>query len=204
MPFVATPNIGDSLGSTRVQMRENTNLLRSTIATDHVDVNGGEPGKHKWTRYLQQPALNVPSTNANESLIFLRPFDTNICLRPPSTTAVSGKDLAIFPNSFGTPTDFDRLATNDAITNGIGGWTFLPGVLLFQYGSLTAAGSSGTITFPKAFTTEVYNIQITLVKSGSTTAAATVDSATPVSVTSFKYRTSAAGAVDIYWTAIGF
>ena len=208
MSFVPTPNAGQSLGATRDQMRINTNVLRSTIAVDHLDVNEPNPGRHKWLRLVSQTASGAggaPTTAANESLIYNRTSSKETVFRPPSTTAGTNVDCAVFPDTFGSATDFDRLAKNVAITNGKGGWTFLPGVLLFQYGSKTNAGSSGTITFPKAFTTEVYNIQLTLVKNGATSEVATVDTSAPgTTTTTFKYRTSASGTVDIYWTAIGF
>lgn len=91
------------------------------------------------------------------------------------------------------------------------GWTYLPGGLLFQYGTyFVGAGISttGTIKFPVVYTNPPFNIILTLIsKSGgsvSTEASVTVEDAT-VAAADFGWKkvNSSSSHVGIYWTAIG-
>lgn len=79
--------------------------------------------------------------------------------------------------------------------------TFLPGGLLLQAGNLANPGSSGTITFPQAFSSTPLNIQISITyKNASNTA---VIQSSTASSTGFTYLISGSSATRIYWLAIG-
>lgn len=86
-----------------------------------------------------------------------------------------------------------------------GGWSFLPGGLILQYGfygKAGATGSSGTVQFPIAFPTGNFIVNLSLYRN-SGDQDATIDSGTPPSTTAFKFRTSSSGSDGVYWFAIG-
>jgi hypothetical protein len=101
---------------------------------------------------------------------------------------------------------------NSQGTTFTGGWTFLPGGILYQYGKYTPTdGFNGTqtIPFPVKFNSVPFNIQITLIaNSGGTNNSNVV--ITPkdgtISTTGFKFNATSVPTtayIAIYWTAIG-
>ena len=60
-----TPNIpanGQTLGSSRDEVRDNFSSLRSTLAENHVDVNSANPGLHTYVDMLSQSSNSDPIT----------------------------------------------------------------------------------------------------------------------------------------------
>ena len=87
----------------------------------------------------------------------------------------------------------------------VGGWTFLPGGLIMQYGFYTKTanlGVVGTIQFPRPFLTSNFNIQLTLYR-GSAGQDIVLTSDTPPTLTDFTFKTSSAGSDGVEWFAIG-
>lgn len=84
-----------------------------------------------------------------------------------------------------------------------GGWTFLPGGLLMQYGfygKTGALGTSGTIQFPVAFTSGVFSITNSLKRTSSGNQSVTINT---VGLNSFTFLSSSSASDGIYWQAIG-
>jgi hypothetical protein len=89
-----------------------------------------------------------------------------------------------------------------------GGWTFLPGGLLYQYGTFdngTNLPLSQNVLFPIVYNNNVFNVQVTLIGPDSSLS----DSQTIAVVTSgtngfkVRVRTNSASYTGFYWTAIG-
>lgn len=85
-----------------------------------------------------------------------------------------------------------------------GGWTFLPGGMLLQYGfygKAGALGANGTIEFPISFTTPPYSVTISLFRTSSGNQSITI-SGVPTT-TSFAFLSSSSASDGIYWQAVG-
>ena len=187
----------------------NTNSVDSIIGVDHYSFNNNNGGLHKQIRLVD--LLSIPSGGnavgsgqgglytklatstgaSNESSLFYTPGTSTNQYR--LTRTITG--------------EFAKFATNTNYQVGppslFGGWTFLPGGLLFQYGNTTAVQSSSgtTITFPITFTT-VFNVNATIVtNSNSTIRFSILNNATNSGFTTS--QTSSSNFTNLYWTAIG-
>ncbi len=196
MTFVSTPNSGQSLGQTRDQMRTNTDLLRAAIAVNHVDLNLTDVGKHT---FVEMPVQSVaPTTLSGEAATYSK----NISGRSQVffiRDAVAGSECALTAGDTSLPT----FSTSTTYTsNNTGGWTFLPGGLILQYGLRSSPGSSGAVVFPVAFTTGVYSISVSLYRN-SDDHNVVIDSNIAPSLTGFNYLCDTGGNVGVNWFAIG-
>lgn len=159
MPFVSMPNSGQSLGATRDQIRNNILDIKNSLAVNHVDLdNGADTGKHTMTNFLQiSTAADKPTTGATEVALYNDSASTGqIWLCPPNTTQ-GDKKVQL---TAGDVTNV-KFATNTTYTTDRnGGWTFLPGGMLLQYGTLTDASMpfTGSMTFPIAFSVAPYSL----------------------------------------------
>jgi hypothetical protein len=117
----------------------------------------------------------APSTSGN----VLASDGTNWASTALSSLAVFGKSLA---------TD---------------GYQKLPGGLILQWGVATSVGASTTktVTFPIAFTTSAYNVQLTI--SNNTTTDFYAPKVNSTSTTELVIRNTNATALNINWFAIG-
>lgn len=191
-------------------MLVNTNSTDDLIDVDHYSFNESNGGKH---RQVQMPALvAIPAGLTNgEGTLYTK-------------TASAVSQLFYSPDNSGNQYQLTRtisassalfgLSTNNY--NGVGaaysgGWTFLPGGLLFQYGIYNAGGgglgSSGTIQFPVAFTGIPFVVlPVLIAKVGGTGSIHTVSVISgTVSTTQFMWNLDASTTAQtgIYWTAIG-
>ena len=177
MPFVSTPNSGQSLGATRDQIRNNILDIKNSLAVNHKDLdNGADTGKHTMANFLQISALaEKPTTSATEVALYNDDSVTGqIWLCPPGTTQ---GDIAVLLTA-GDVTDtyfsaFSNKTPTPTNTTSQAGWTFLPGGLLLQYGRVlqtsgTQPNTTGTVTFPIAFSSTPYSLTATWVNAGST------------------------------------
>ena len=132
-----TPNIpttGQSLGNTRDAIRNNFTNYNDVISVNHYAPNLAEQGKHK---FIQMPEVAAPpATLPNE--IGLYPKDV-------------GGDARLFLRQENNGTEIQISGADPLI--GTSGYTFLPGGITLQWGSEVKNGSTGTLTFPVAFTT---------------------------------------------------
>jgi hypothetical protein len=95
----------------------------------------------------------------------------------------------------------DAIATPIQLTSGVpvaapSGWTYLPGGLILQWGTVTIGGSSGTANFARAFPSFVYIITL-----GANVGATMWTSSS--SLTSVTISRSGSGASSCQYMAIG-
>lgn len=230
MPFVSTPNSGQTLGGTRDQMRENTDLLRSTLAVDHVDVNAASNvGKHKFGHFIDASA-DIPTTIAGESVLFNLPdlqggakpqliFSTDNNATQYQLTTISQTVNSI--NTFGTllpnyPKASDGTPAGNTFS---AGWTFLPGLrtagkggLIMQYGTFLPLFGLNigifAVPFCVKFIGNPFMIQLTLIsKAGGTSTERTISVISGTANSNeFQYNLAGGGTpnyLGFYWMAIG-
>jgi len=200
-----TPDIpisGNSLGSTRDRIRVNFQETAAVLAINHIAFNTTGKGKHK---YLQMPevtasAFGVPTTLANEGGVYVEvgtnPAESNLFFRGENngfeyqlTNANQAQSA-----TFGTFTNY----APPVLTQN-GGWTFLPGGLLLQYGTKqfpAVATTTSAVVFPIAFTT-LFSVTYSIKSSSS-------NRLSSETTTGFEvvFNSTQTG-IRYYWQAIG-
>ena len=196
------PASGETLGGTRARINANFQEIATLEAVNHVAFNSAGEGKHK---FLQIPEINtqtpstIPATTADEGAIYTKvgtnPAQTNLFFRGESSgyEYQMTKAISASTGTFGTNTAY--------VANNNGGWTFLPGGLLLQYGRRTSPGASGGITFPVAFPSGNAPFSVIVTYEGSTAHEASISN-TGISSTGFSYFASIS-ATAVNWVAIG-
>lgn len=197
------PISGDTLGGTRDRIRTNFQEIASVEAVNHVAFNAIGEGKHK---FLQMPEVTasgagIPTTLANEGGLYVdvgtNPSESNLFFRAES----NGFEYQL-TKSISTGTA--RFANNSVgyIANNNGGWVFLAGGMILQYGRRTSPGSSGTVTFPIAFPSGNSPFSIVVTNERTSARSANLNS-TGISSTGFSYFMETSGSVALDWIAIG-
>lgn len=190
------PVSGDSLGGTRVRINTNFQEIFNLIAINHVGFNTTGKGKHK---FVQMPSLGNADTLPSGLILGEGTLYTN--------TVSSRSELYYTPDASGNVYQMTRCSTGSYASFAAAnpGWTFLPGGLLLQYGAKNSPGTSGTINFPRAFSSAYYSITFGISRSASSsTQNVYVDNSVPVSTSSFAYTSTSNNSDPIYWMAIGF
>ncbi len=206
MPFVSVPNAGQSLGVTRDQIRNNILDIKNSLAVNHVDLdNAPDTGKHLMTNFVQvSAAAEKPTTSATEVALYNDVATTGqIYICPPNTIQGDKKKLLtagdISLATFGTNTNYPTVVTGQD-----GGWTFLPGGLLLQYGRFTTGAVSGVLTFPVKFSATPYSIITTGIFGAGGTNPTTYEIQNS-NIDNEKFGWAKFGALDLgfFWQAIG-
>ena len=150
-----TPNIpasGQSLGSSRTQVLNNFAVLRSTIATNHVDVNSLGAGKHNFSEYVAQ--AQSPATDNAEVALYCR---------------VNGGVAQLFfqkENQLAGAADIAMTRADAGVKIGADGWTFLPGGFIMQWGSTGVVNGAFTTVYTAhggiAFVNTTYRVFLTV------------------------------------------
>jgi hypothetical protein len=213
------PNGPNNPSNDQPLMQTNANNIASIFGEDHVGFNSSNQrgGCHNQARLVNNLLANPPgglaagmgtlytkyviTNGANkESTLFYEPDNSGNEYQITRTIAVSWASFGT-NNAYGTPPG--------GFTQ-IGGWVFLPGGLLFQYGTFgtftSAASINSTIQFPVSFSTAVYTINITSTDNSAGTGVTVVKVSGTPGLTSFVARGPAPATlspVSLYWTAIG-
>jgi hypothetical protein len=151
-------------------MQTNTNSIAAWVTQDHYGFNDNRGGIHKQVR-LNSLSSIPPGLTGNVGTLYSKSVNTSVANEPtvfysPSTT---GNEYQITRTITG---EFTLFGTNTQYLSPIdlsakGGWTFLPGGMLFQYGfysvvmSPTASAINIAIPFPLQFTNVPYSITAT-------------------------------------------
>jgi hypothetical protein len=201
----AIPASGNNPSVDQPGMLSNNISTANIINVDHVGFNQSSGGKHKVirARSLQTLGIALPPGVSGEGSIYTRTASavTNLFYRPDATANEYQltRTIAASFATFGTDTNYNG--------NNIGGWTFLPGGLLFQYGFITPVVNQGNtaIVYPVAFSSgPAFSLTVSAVVTSSlgdlTSAIRTGTSGS----TGFSISTSSSGNVtSFYWMAIG-
>lgn len=203
------PQPTDLLSDSQGDIQQNFLSLDNTFGVNHFQfsLTDGTEGKHK---FVEMPIIGAfpavpPGLSGNEATIYGQTGNGSSQLFFTNGASGNGYQLTRASDA-----NYANFATSPS------GWTFLPGGLIFQYGSVTAGNDSvQTVTFPRPFTSSgnVYSIQLT----GMSDGAATIDPSTfrggvvggSITTTQFKLEMSFTVSVPInlatvFWIAIGF
>lgn len=141
------PTGSQYLSDSQPAILENFSQLNTLFAINHVtfnDVTAVDRGKHTFVTMIEQ--ADSPGTAINEMALYTKEEGgvTELFLQREDLAA-AGADIQM---TFGTPS----VAAN--------GYTFLPGGLLLQWGSVNATAVGADFTFPIAFPTAVYSVTL--------------------------------------------
>jgi hypothetical protein len=137
---------------------------------------------------------SAPSTDVNEVGVYPK-------------VGVNPAETALFFRGENNGYEYQLTSPDSSYTGSFGlnsnGWTFLPGNLILQYGTVSAPPKNGTITFPKPFKSAFLGIQLTCQRDTASNSPVSyaVTQATPL--TTADYRIEASGATSLFWMAIG-
>jgi hypothetical protein len=226
--YNSVPAAADAPADDQPLMLINNASIYSWSDVDHYTYNkSGMNGIHRQWRMLNQ---SVPSILLANSTTGWAQNDTRNNLSQLVTTTGTAVSPNVFQLTSMDNTNFGTFGTYAAYGSPpsgfsfqIGGWTFLPGPanggLIVQYGSVYSNspgnfndGKSGTISFPRAFPTDVFLVvaQPLYNTSGpSSEGVGTViiqyNNATQPTAAAFNYlfRTVSGGYTGFSWYAIG-
>jgi len=185
-------------------MLQNTNSEFGIWQIDHFGFKDANGGLHKQVRMPQEalPTVGVgfgglyvnaaPNLSSiNKSNLFYTPDNSGIAYQLTRTDT---------PNSatFGTNTNYPSVIID---ANQVGGWTFLPGGLILQYGTMLATSNETEIAFPVPFPSAVFSLSAILNQIGGSTISWGYRTLTTAG---FKF-TASSNIVNtrFYWSAIG-
>lgn len=174
------PVVGQSLGNSRPTINSNFSAIQTTFDANHVDFNSPNPGFHTHVDLLEQGSDPNPPIDACSHYSKAVAGVTEWFFQRENSGAV-------IQMSKGTPT----VSAN--------GYTFLPGGVLFQWGTATASIGSASVTFPLTFPGALFSITIGVV-GGSNSASGVVIFAS--STAGFTASTQVSNR-QFYWMALG-
>lgn len=193
------PATGHNPSVDYITMQQNNVSSQGIIDVDHIGYNQTNGGTHRQCQFADQIVIPAGLMAGFANLYGKLATEESLFFSPGS----SGKEYQL------TRTDtsnFTKFATNTAYsTSGTftfnGGWTFLPGGMLLQYGKATNTvnATTGTIPFPKSFTNTPYAVLI-IPSSLSAASTAVVTDGSP-STTGFSFTSTSLRAW--FWIAVG-
>lgn len=212
--FAYTRNIPASNHNPAVDqpsMQTNTNSTSDLIAEDHFTFGVANGGFHKQIRLPDLAAIgNLAPRVANSGTLWtqladsIAPTQESNLFYVPDLTADSyqlTRTITSKKTLFGKLTSHYPGSPSSSFS---GGWTFLPGGMLYQYGFVQPQSGNTTIIFPVPFASSPFSIQVTYVQDNNSTLRGSGVLSGSESATQFTTNnTSDAHITRIYWTAIG-
>lgn len=191
------PQSTDFLSQSQQDIQNNFQQADTSFDINHYAFSNvtANNGKHSYIEMVNEAILPVGLTDeegtlytkkvSGESQMFYSPDDTG---REYQMTNVIESEFA----TFGTNTNY--------APNLFGGWTYLPGGLILQYGLSTTILPILPITFPITFPNNIFSLNTTNSASSPVTMSLSVGTITTSSFTVIPASSVLGG---LYWTAIG-
>lgn len=177
------PKSGQTLGGTRQQINDNFTLLGNTVG----------PSLNAIALTMSEETL--PTTAANQGALYTAVDPST----PNETNLFFGSESA--GNSYQLTKSYEsKYPTLGTST----GWSFLPGnttsgALIVQWGFIAAGATSGSVTFGIAYTSALFNLQLTAQENIVATVRVHIDTSSTTGFTWVSVRNT----TDIFWMAIG-
>lgn len=185
------------------EMLTNFGNINSVITVDHVQPGvSTDNGKHK---YVRMPATALPAGLAGEGALHTTTVSsvTNLFYRPDNTT----DEYQLTRTITGSFARLGSIAQYQAGPPSLkGGWSFLPGGLLIQYGLVENAAAYSTqtaVAFPVAFTDPPISVTTTMIRSGTSNVDTIYVVPSSVTTVDFDVQNTSGSARAFYWIAIG-
>ncbi len=214
----AIPQANDFIDESQGDLLNNNIALNGIFSRNHVpfiNTTNGQ-GRHTFVEMVNTIGNVIPVPPAglqnNSGTVYTKKAFTvsdlyytndNTLNEYKLTNVVTIADNNRFPY-FGTNTNLTLAPVSAPGNAGFGGWTFLPGGLIMQYGKVTNPTNGQTITFPLAFTVSPpFSIQLTSVVDDNSTIRMAVLTG---SETINKFEINSTGSLHLtalYWIAIG-
>ncbi|MDC7243649.1 MAG: hypothetical protein PQJ44_06910 [Sphaerochaetaceae bacterium] len=203
------PQPTDKLSNSQADLLGNASSANTIFGQDHFQFDAINGGKHQHVVMPGKSGGTPPTTVSGEGGIYTVTTGSNtdhFYTRDADATNVY--QMTRITND---GTEYGRFATNTTYAAGpptlTGGWTFLPGGMLFQYGqgvTTTTSAPNLLVTFPKAFTNVVYSVTATPIISTSNRRHVTIwDVATNQFRCTIKSGDGSTVVGTVYWQAIG-
>jgi len=166
--------------SQRPDMQTNNDSTAGIVDVDLVGFNNINGGYHKKSTYVAQGM--DPGSSINQAVEY-------------SKVVASSTELFL---------QRDGVASTIQLTRGIpsvaaNGYTFLPGGLLLQWGSVVASGAGVPFIFPTPFISAVYSVTLGLRAGAAQASACGIPGLTSVTI----YNAMGGGNQTVYVMAIG-
>ncbi len=191
------PQPTDLLSNSQGQILANFNKANSSFGINHYPFDNGTAnnGKHKFVTIPQAIApFNPPASVLNEIILYAK-------------AGSAGTELRMVRDGFPT-TDTNLTLAAGLLTapkSSSNGYSWLPGGMVLQWGTVTNPGTSGSVLFVTNnvdFPNSCFLVIPALQHNSSANESVTIQP-TP-SITGFSYRTtSSSGNTVLYWWAIG-
>ena len=175
------PQSTDDPSQSQGQILANFQELNTFTAVNHVALNDGDQGKHKFLQMPEQ--ASAPSTGANEGGLY--------------TKEVSGTTQLFFREE----SDGSERQLTGAFSAATNGTLTIPGGLLIQWGLASGVSTASNINFNTNFGGVPYNVQCTL-RRGDLNSRFVYVRDSGLTAAKFNIQTNA-GSTDLYWWAIG-
>jgi hypothetical protein len=179
----AIPQASDDPSQSQSQILANFQDLDTFLSVNHVDLNDGDQGKHK---FLQMPEQgSAPSTAASEGAVY---------------TKDDGSTTQLYYRGESSGTEVPLTGGFLASSNG---YTQLQGGILLKWGNASITANGQTVTFdPSVAFTNVYAITLvrTSLTAGTQAVAIGIGSKT---ATNFKVFYNGSGTISINYIAVG-
>lgn len=206
------PNIPTGLINLDVDyqnIRNNFTQLNTTFSKNHLPITDGSANNGAHTFVELRNSSGLPAgLQVQEGTLYSKLISgaSQLFYTPDQSTneyQLSATDTT----NFGTFATNGNYPQTPPVSTQFGGWTYLPGGLLFQYGTITVAPNNGTasVKFPKAFATQVYSIVLTFNRTDPSSVVQTVrlSNFNSSTLNSFNFYSGSNNNVPITWMAIG-
>lgn len=208
----AIPQASDFIDDSQGDLLNNNIALNGIFSRNHVpivDVTANQ-GKHTFVE-MRNTSLIPAGLSTGEGTLYTKRNATNnisnlfyasnnVANEYMLTNVIKTTDNARFP-AFGNNVPLGAAPYNGF---GNGGWIFLPGGLLMQYGNAISTDVNGvTVVFPVPFSAIPYSIQLTPVIDDTSTIRLSVLNGSQTALQFLTNSTNSSHLKSFYWFAIG-
>ena len=192
------PKATQTLAITQQPINNNFLAIDDSIGRNHEppSVNTAVKGKHKFVEFELQSGAPAPVTGT-------APTDVIMYTRTTTSSAVPGGESEIrFIRNGGNSVQLTGIEP----VNATPGYTFLPGKMLMQWGSVSvpAANVPVTITYPIPFSGVAYSIQVSQTRPNAGTGNQLfISTTTPNTATQLTLAQTGSNPHGAFWLAIG-
>ena len=158
------PRPTDLLSNSQADLLSNNTSINSTFSQNHIPLNvATNNGKHTFVELVANSGSPPTASGEGTLYTFTSGSVTDLWYVPDA----SGNDYQLTRTNaskfslFGANNNYQAAGGSNASVTG--GWTFLPGGLILNYGSASSLNPGGSITvkYANPFTSSTYSVVVT-------------------------------------------